>query len=175
MKNQNNYLPEDILIPRFSVDAILIGVEIGVGGGSGSLKLLKKLPNLKLYCIDPWRHVEGAEFEAALPQKKHDNIYEYVKSCLGPYKARVVILKKTSDDAVNDIPNDIDFVHIDGHHTYEQVKKDIENYFPKIRIGGLMSGHDYNNDSVFKAVHEFFKNYKVHTGDDLTWWVYKDV
>jgi len=56
----------------------------------------------------------------------------------------IIHIKETSDDAINILPNlDISFVYIDGLHTYDQVKKDINNYIPLIK-DGFISGHDYH-------------------------------
>lgn len=55
----------------------------------------------------------------------------------------VVHIRKTSDDAIEDIKGDFKFIYIDGLHTYEQVKKDINNYLPLIKEG-FISGHDYH-------------------------------
>lgn len=64
-------------------------------------------------------------------------------------------IRKTSDDAIHEIKK-VDFVYIDGMHTYDQVKKDIINYLPKIKKGGVIAGHDYHPawSGVMEAVHE---------------------
>jgi hypothetical protein len=64
--------------------------------------------------------------------------------------------QKKSDDAIFDIQEKVDFVYIDGHHTYEQVKKDIQNYKKLIKDNGIVGGHDYsvNWKDVIKAVNE---------------------
>ena len=49
---QNQYLPEEILIPFFGKKKPIIGVEIGVLGASGTVAMLNRMPNLKLYGID---------------------------------------------------------------------------------------------------------------------------
>ena len=53
----------------------------------------------------------------------------------------------------------VDLVFIDANHTYEHVKEDIEAWYPKIRDGGILSGHDFNGDfpGVEKAVREYFE------------------
>ena len=50
----------------------------------------------------------------------------------------------------------IDFIYIDGEHTYESVKRDISLYLPKIKNGGIISGHDYHDvwPGVVQAVDE---------------------
>ena len=54
--------------------------------------------------------------------------------------------------------NSIDFVFIDANHDYDYVKKDIEAWFPKVKTGGVIAGHDYHKHwkGVVKAVDEFF-------------------
>lgn len=37
-----------------------------------------------------------------------------------------------------------DAVFIDGNHSYEYVKKDLENYYPKVKTGGIVALHDAN-------------------------------
>ena len=73
----------------------------------------------------------------------------------------ISLVQKTSDDAVNDFEDEsFDFVYIDGIHTYDQVKKDIQNYLPLVKKGGVIGGHDYVNGGhlvgVYNAVNEMF-------------------
>jgi predicted O-methyltransferase YrrM len=42
--------------------------------------------------------------------------------------------------------NSFDFIYIDASHTYEDTKKDIELYLPKVKKGGIIGGHDYQQD-----------------------------
>lgn len=64
----------------------------------------------------------------------------------------------------------IDFCFIDANHTYEFVKRDIESFLPKMRKGGVMAGHDYNENhpGVMQAVNEAFKDFKYVKEED-TW------
>ena len=60
--------------------------------------------------------------------------------------------------------NSIDLVWIDAGHSYEEVKEDIKAWYPKVRYGGLIAGHDFainhdvSRDGVVKAVLEIFKD-----------------
>jgi len=67
-------------------------------------------------------------------------------------------------------------VHACGNHAYEFLKKDIELYYPKIKTGGVLGGHDFtlSTKGVFKAVMEFVTDneLKLH-GEDTDWWVVK--
>ena len=175
MKNQNAYMPQDVYIPYFGLEKPLVGIEIGVGAGDGSLTAMHLMPNLSMYCIDPWIHVDGQPFElGGHDQARHDNAYKCAVERLGNFGTRATIIKKKSDDAINDVPDEVDFIFIDGHHEYSQVVKDINNYAPKVRSGGIIAGHDYLQVyDVTRAVYEFFMNKEaVHFGEDFTWWVY---
>ena len=37
----------------------------------------------------------------------------------------------------------VDFIYLDGAHEYEMVKQEMERYWPKVRPGGMLAGHDY--------------------------------
>lgn len=68
-------------------------------------------------------------------------------------------IKSKSDIAKNQIENNsVDLLFIDGEHSYEQCKKDIENYWPKLKKGGFLLGHDYRREQpgVIRAVNEIF-------------------
>jgi hypothetical protein len=176
MKGQNVYLVEDILVPHFGKETPLVGVEIGVAGGSGSIQMLLNFPNLHLYCIDPWLHIDLQPYEVGgWTQEQHDNGKAEFLNRISLFKDRVTILQTTSDIAVYSIPENIDFIFIDGHHVYDQVKKDITNYYPKVRSGGIVSGHDFLQVyDVTRAVYEYFLGKEmIGFGDDFIWWTIK--
>lgn len=53
----------------------------------------------------------------------------------------------------------LDFIFIDADHSYESVKEDIVAWYPKLKPGGVLSGHDYRSNhfpGVSLAVDEFF-------------------
>lgn len=65
--------------------------------------------------------------------------------------------------------NSIDMLFIDGNHTYEFVKKDIESFLPKMKKGGVIAGHDYNDchPGVIQAVNEAFKDVNYDKQEDV--------
>lgn len=168
MKNANQYLPEDILVPFFNKDAYIVGVEIGVLGGSGSVAMLERMSNLKLYCIDPWQHFEGRGFEAEREQEFHNRNYEESKKRLAKFGDRAIILRMTSDEAVKIVKEPLDFVYIDGDHSENQVRRDIINWKKKLKPRSIFSGHDWQIDHIKKAVRELVGEPKL--GDDFIWY-----
>jgi len=91
------------------------------------------------------------------------------------YKDKIVFIKKLSEDAVNDVP-ELDFCYIDANHSYDYVKKDIELYYPKIKQGGFIGGHDFHISAlgVVRAVLEFVDKEGLELeGYPRDWWVKK--
>jgi len=160
---------------HFGKEAKLRGVEIGTMAGDLTKALLNYFPNLTLLTIDPWEHREGEGYEAGNDQNYHDRQKKAALHKLHEFGNRVCIWQATSDrvfEMGRDHYRDSDFVWIDGHHSEEQVRRDIENYRKLVRKGGIIGGHDYGLvPDVTKVVDEIYPHRK--TGVDFTWWIYK--
>lgn len=164
----------------------LIGAEIGVHDGDHAIDMMESLPIKKLYLIDPWMSYEDYYESVKNPRKTTKALNERMnvtKKILKKYGDKVVFIRKFSSDAVNHFKDEsLDFVYIDGNHQYEFVKEDIENYYPKVKKGGIIGGDDYTSSpeteterfGVFKAANEFFKKLKKEISFyQRDWWVVK--
>lgn len=110
-------------------------VEIGSYMGASSFMLAKSMSrNSVLYCIDTWQN-EGMT-------EGHKDTYGIFMANIHPVKDRIRPIRKRSEDAVTDVPDNIDFIFIDGDHSYEGVKKDFKLWLPKMKPGGIMVFHD---------------------------------
>lgn len=135
----------------------LTGVEIGVCRGVNIWFLLNNCKNIrKIYGIDPW-----TEYSAINKETQTVN-YIRAKQTLKKLmnEARVSLLKMKSEIAVrgfNDKSLDLSF--IDGDHSPAAIAQDLRLWYPKVKDGGLFSGHDYRpkDVEVRKAVQEFAK------------------
>lgn len=151
------------------------GAEIGVWEGENSNHLLTHFPNLYLYLIDNypidggWAAYESKDIPLKAKQK--------AEKVLNAHKQRITWLFLDSGEAAKHIPDgSLDFVFIDGKHTYDFVKADIKNYLPKVRKGGLVSGHDYaaKFPGVVQAVDEAFnKQAEISKINSRVWWIWK--
>jgi len=160
----------------------LVGAEIGVFDGVNAHNMLINLDIKKLYLIDPYLvyedcgKVAGSDDKEAGDKAKANSIKN-----LKPFEDKIVRIYKKSEDAIADIKDELDFVYIDGNHRYEYVKKDIELYVPLVKNGGLIAGHDYDNDheenGVKRAVLEMFEEVlsDVDKQDKRShdWWCFK--
>lgn len=57
------------------------------------------------------------------------------------------------------IIGDFDMIFLDATHTFEEVKADIERWWPRLRPGGVFAMHDYGHsafEGVKLAADEFF-------------------
>jgi predicted O-methyltransferase YrrM len=152
-----------------------VAVEIGTFRGDFAHAFLLRWSGLMLYCIDPWESVEGYEHQAKIlvnigGSSDRENDYVATMRKLDNWKHRSTLVRASSEDAVVSFQdNSVDFVYIDGDHRYEMVKKDLALWWPKIRQGGVIAGHDIvcNNEhkggwgpGIQRAVHEHFQEYQ---------------
>lgn len=95
-----------------------------------------------MYAIDSW--LSYPDYCATENYQDHqDKVYQGALQELSKYP-HCTIVKKTSMEAVKDFEdNSLDFVYIDGHHGFKYVTEDIWEWSKKVRVGGMISGHDY--------------------------------
>ncbi len=118
-----------------------LGVEVGVLEGKYSKVLCDANPNLKLFGIDPWESYP--EYTKANPQSDFDYVYEVAKKTV---PSNCTLIKKKSMDAVKEFDdNSIDFVYVDGNHEFTSEANDIHEWSKKVKVGGIVSGHDYRH------------------------------
>jgi predicted O-methyltransferase YrrM len=133
-------------------------VEVGSWKGMSAcymaVEIINSGKNIKFDCVDTWDYVESS---SEIEKSEFDNLFEVFNSNIEPVKDVINIIKSLSwDGAKNYEDNSLDFIFIDAGHDYESVTKDITNWFPKLKIGGLIAGHDYHHLPVNKAVNDFF-------------------
>ena len=155
----------------------LIGAEIGVFRAGHACALLEDLDIKKIYLVDPYERYP--EYEASV--EISDNLKTARKEAKERlkqlnYSSKVVWMIKHSMEAVKEIEDgSLDFVYIDGNHAYEFVKQDIEHWSKKVKRGGLVGGHDYDDRyGVIPAVDEFVKRNKIGLeSEGIEWWYWK--
>ena len=120
-----------------------VGAEIGTFKGEFSKHLLENWHG-KLFMVDVWNEL-GDDYVDSSNHKFFGN--EVYKNCIDNirgYEDRSIMIR-TSSKVASGLFNDqsLDFVYIDANHSYEFVKEDIELWYPKVKPGGWLMGHDY--------------------------------
>lgn len=117
-----------------------VGAEIGVQQGQYSKRLCKLIPGLKLYAIDSWKAFPG--YREHINQDMFDGFYKEALEVLAPYNC--TLIREWSVEAAKQFDDgSLDFVYIDADHDFANVVKDIAAWSPKVRKGGVVSGHDF--------------------------------
>jgi hypothetical protein len=152
-------------LPRDAVCA-----EVGVWKGDFSARILEVVRPRKLHLVDPWAAAAGEGYERAWyggglkdGQAEMDRLHAAVLDRFAAEREAgvVEVHRATSAEAAGQIADGaLDFVYIDGDHTYEFVKADLHAWAPKVKPGGLIAGDDYGTpgwweDGVTRAVDEF--------------------
>jgi hypothetical protein len=162
----------------------LLGAEVGVYEGKHAELMLTMHSGLTLFCVDMWelwgvKNIQYPDTTAQIRSKMQDiknatAKHNQAEKRLQPFGNRAQIRMMESMDAAKEIDDgSLDFVYIDGDHSFEGVTRDMQLWYPKINSGGLLAGHDYNrlNDhcAMKRAVDAFAKtvNKKVVTNISL--------
>lgn len=134
------------------------GAEIGVRRGRYSELLLKTVPGLTLFLIDPWEKIGNKYTE-----ERQEQFLEMVQKRVAGFNAKII--RKTSMEALRDVEDrSLDFVFIDGDHHYDFVAPDIIFWSKKVKSGGIISVHDYYRtawNGVVEAVDGYTRSHKI--------------
>jgi len=177
-------------------------VEIGVAEGGFSTMMLRGWEGCTAYHqIDPW----GDDAASKNRAQSHEITMISLDASLAAYcqvvtefagskyGGKVHQHRMGAEVAAKKFRNEsLAFIYIDGNHYYNWVKADISNYWPKLKPGGLMAGHDFfwpvsgdgwtADGGVRRAVEEFAETegLKVHLTNKVafpaccpSWYVFK--
>jgi len=161
-------LPTRKDIPSVLNERGLIGraVEVGVHQGKFSSEILKVWRGKCLCSIDPWIFQPEVKLDKSnVSNEEHNDCYKICVEALKPFGNRSVIIRDFSIEASRNFEDSsLDFVYLDARHDYRSVMSDLRAWWPKVKVNGIMSGHDYfdkflrkNLVEVKRAVDTFFE------------------
>jgi hypothetical protein len=166
----------DFLLELVPKDAVC--VEVGVFDGVLSERILALTGPRKLHLVDPWyTKADGTLFDGpaqqfASAQQASDALetqYQRVRMLLEREieSGQVVIHRMLSHEAAPLFDDaHFDWAYLDASHYYDDVKVDLEAWFPKVKAGGFITGDDYDRQGfwdhgVTRAVDEFVETHAV--------------
>ncbi len=116
-------------------------VEVGVNEGVHAEVMYALLRPTVLYLVDPWYGNQ---------QPIVDNKFKE--------KSNVALIPEYSEPASKNFGSEsVELVYIDANHEYDSVKLDLNCWYSKVTIGGMLCGHDANREGVYTALDEFSK------------------
>jgi len=167
------------------------GAEIGVAYGGHADAMLSNCVGLKkLYCVDPYTPDYNSTDGYALPDStpfgptEYEELYLHALHRLKRFEGRADLIRQSSHEAFTNVMFDLlpkpkigiektylDFVFIDGRHTFGDAFADIYLWESLVRPGGIIAGHDYKHESypgVTRAINASFQF--INTEDGFVWW-----
>jgi predicted O-methyltransferase YrrM len=150
-------------------------VEVGVYDGDNLLRLAKRFPTVSFIGVDPYYDGEYNDRYELKNKDYWDHKYDSIMKKVEKLD-NLRIIRKSSLEAVVDFKFDsVDLVFIDAIHTYKDCKDDINHWLEIVKLGGVLSGHDYSLTyfGVIMAVNEILGIDNIKIGQDSTWFYTK--
>lgn len=161
-------------------------VEVGVWKGTSAAYMTVEIANsgkaIQFDCVDTFqgstahRDPDQSCYEPLLitdPDWLYNTFVQNMQPVQSYYNARRM---SSVDAAATYTDSSLDFVFIDAEHTYPALSADLQAWYPKIKNGGTIGGHDYSIlEDVRQAVQDFFGplGLDIHVADNDSWVVYK--
>ena len=181
-----------LAITKHMPDENPVMVEVGVFKGHLAEHLLGRVPSLRWHGVDNWLSADDQPEDYKTTGDTHANATpeQVVRwraeahNTLKRFEKRASIHEKSSVEAAPDFADEsIDIVFLDGDHSYAGCLADLRAWWPKVRPGGWLGGHDYANPDprfrygvmVVKAVTEFANEVglKYDLSGGMTYWFRK--
>lgn len=164
------------------------GAEIGVANGLFAKTVLQQWQGKVYHMIDLWAPQDPSVYKESQTlgvwgaARDFEQWFDACKA-IRAQDGRAVLVRELSVNAAKLYPDgSLDFVYIDANHCREAVLEDLQVWYPKVRAGGLLCGHDFidtfeNGDfiEVKKALTEWnlTYNYPIRISDCGSWWIIK--
>ncbi len=159
---------ERLLLYRlsFSLERDSTIVEIGsyLGASACFLGCAAKKRGHKVYCVDTWQN-------DAMTEGQKDTFTQFMENTKD-VRNFIYPLRGKSTEVANKFTETIGLIFIDGDHSYEGVKADVESWLPKLKDGGIVVFHDIGwAEGVQRVVKEYIKPIQIeeHIVDNTYW------
>jgi hypothetical protein len=119
-------------------------VELGTFEGRFAASFLQHWGGRLLTCVDPWR--AGYDDRDPASSADMEQALAAARAVMAKFGERSRLLRMTGHEAAGLFPSGVlDFVYIDARHREEDVRRDIADWWPKLKSGGILAGHDLVN------------------------------
>ena len=157
----HKYFAYDLVANTRPEKIVELGTHYGTSLWSFSQAVKDQNIDTEINAIDTWNGDKHAGFY-------DEEVFEKVNEIKNKFyqSLKINLIRKTFDKAIYGfIDNSIDILHIDGLHTYKEVKHDFKNWLPKLKQDGIVIFHDIKvmrgSFGVYKLWEELEKRYST--------------
>jgi len=138
--------------------------EIGVWRSKTMVRVLRSCSGLisEYWAIDQWMPIpmsRGTRRERNVTPELWEAQHLHACNLMVQWFPQIRVVRADAAVVVGIFPDGyFDLVFLDADHHYDSVRRDIQVWLPKVRKGGILTGHDYTERfvGVRKAVDEYF-------------------
>jgi predicted O-methyltransferase YrrM len=143
--------------PQEGASFVEVGSWLGRSAALMAVEIINSGKSIKFACVDPWEDggpdLRDTNYYKDLPNPVYDTFLHNVS----PVRHVIATLRMQSTTAALHFGNEsVDFLMLDGDHSYEAVHDDIEAWLPKMKPGGVIAGDDYLWPGVKQAADDAF-------------------
>jgi hypothetical protein len=150
----------------------IVGVEIGTGHAQTLCTWLQQCNKIKtIHTVDPYKPYQTFLKNPYNEEPSFigdDKVVDYAELTanhnikFSGFKDKVVIHKEDSLSVSKKFEDDsLDFIFLDGYSNYNEVETDLNAWYPKLKKGGLFSGHDWEVSIIQTIIHNFRKKNNI--------------
>lgn len=134
-----------------------VTVELGVAEGNFSRDILEQWEPTVHFMVDMWETNQFFPGDAGSDQDWHNKNLLAVKDKIKSFENAVILRGSTTSMTAHVHDGSVDLVYVDACHSLDCVRNDIRAWWPKLKAGGIMAFHDFENTDygVGQAVFEF--------------------
>jgi len=132
----------------------LVVAEIGVWYGDHAMVLLDRWDVNSLYLIDPYEVTpEWAETPSELVDMDIEAAKQSAIERFGDDPRCIQLFERSTEVELDDV--EFDYIYIDAVHSFRSVLSDLEAWYPRLKPGGILAGHDSDWPGVLSAASVF--------------------
>lgn len=154
-------------------DGIVVELGFFAGRCTAVMAPICKANNNKYHAVDLCEDATANPRDPATKAQQSRNIRQVFDNnmknlqlldCINVHKMDSAASAQMFDD------ESVDFCFVDASHVAEDVQRDIEAWWPKIKLGGTLGGHDYSWGSVKSVTNAFAKAHGLNLVVDGNCW-----
>ncbi len=147
--------------------------EIGSWKGRSTVAICEALQKRggKLFCVDTFAGDPCIATLKLSVDLENDEVYTNFLHNTQEYDFLKVVRATSAQGVTQFADGSLDWVFIDADHSFEAVSADVAAWYPKVKPGGILSGHDYGYFPVIMALRRYFSHVCAW---DTIWYVRHD-